>query len=491
MKTYFLRKIRASVVVAVLAAAIFNARAASPSATPLASPPGSVSEMLEKGIYDEETKGDIDGAITIYQQLLAQIRANDSLAAQAEYRLAQCFLKKNRKDEATAAFQKLVADYPNEKELVAKAKEFLIHGPELLPAPWVDGERLQLKIFYATGVEGGITEYRADLVQSGTQAIWRVGALTDVATMHSASSVDVDAQSFRPVSSRWKTSLMGAVEAEYRNEEVELWRGGKPGPMTTVKTQGPVIDNEEAMDYIRRLPLKVGFTTTLPIFSTMGGQGIPIGLQVTGTEMVEVPFGKFECLRVPLSVGQTFWFSNDAHRYLVKFDAGAVSAKLTSVLQRKADEPVTFRDGELGVSLTAPPNWVICRYKNGQPDTQTLIRTYDAGADTDDGGVRYFETSSLAPEAQKSSKAWAESRLKQDLGDGKMRPDGWKDYTVAGLPGAGFTADISANGKPQTFFSLYVVAPKESEHFVLICPKEKFESLMKDFDGIIGSYQRK
>jgi len=36
---------------------------------PLAASAASPSELLEKGIYTEETKGDIDGAIAIYQQI--------------------------------------------------------------------------------------------------------------------------------------------------------------------------------------------------------------------------------------------------------------------------------------------------------------------------------------------------------------------------------------------------------------------------------------
>src|SRR2546421_1028 len=90
--------------------------------------PASPSELLEKGIYNEETKGDIDSAIAIYQQLLAEHDANRSLAAEAEFRLGQCLFKKNRTQEATAAFQKLIHDFPNETNLIAKAREYLPSG---------------------------------------------------------------------------------------------------------------------------------------------------------------------------------------------------------------------------------------------------------------------------------------------------------------------------------------------------------------------------
>src|SRR5580658_7153835 len=72
------------------------------------SAPTSPSALLEKGIYAQDTKGDLDSAIAIYQQLVAEQDINRSLAAQAQCRLAQCYQKENRTADATAAFQKLV-----------------------------------------------------------------------------------------------------------------------------------------------------------------------------------------------------------------------------------------------------------------------------------------------------------------------------------------------------------------------------------------------
>jgi hypothetical protein len=51
----------------------------------LAASPGvaaqSASQLLEKGIYAEETVGDLDGAIKIYKQIVAEAKANREFAA--------------------------------------------------------------------------------------------------------------------------------------------------------------------------------------------------------------------------------------------------------------------------------------------------------------------------------------------------------------------------------------------------------------------------
>ncbi len=460
-----------------------------PPAAPAA--PASPSELLERGIYNQETKGDLDSAITIYQQLIGEADVNRALAAEAQFRLGQCYLKKNRTADATAAFEKLIHDFPNEKELVAKAREHLPGAFTLGPVPWVDGERLQLNIALLTGADIGTCEYRADLVQQANgHKVWRVGARM-VAGPQSVSCVDADAETFRPLNSHWKHSLLGEVSASYRPGEVEIKRVEKAQPTRTA-VDGAVLDNEQAMHAMRRLPLQVGYRTTLPVISTRGGMNLlPISLEVVGKETVEVPAGKFDCFKVHLGlVNQEFWFSDDAHCYLVKFEAGPVVAQLLSITKRRTGEPVVFRDDELGISFTVPADWVVWRAKTGQPEGQTLIRMLDPGADTSDGGMRLFTTDSLPEKSQQSARAWAEEGLRKNK-TVKVRPDGWKDITIDGQQGVSFVADSTEGGKPQVQFLVHVLGPRNSELFVLTCAPGKFDALKTQFDSILASYRRK
>ena len=82
----------------------------------------SVSMLLEKGIYTEETVGDLDAAIKIYEQIVDEAQASRSYVAQAHYRLGMCYLKKGKNEEATAAFQRLIDQFPKQTELVAQAR---------------------------------------------------------------------------------------------------------------------------------------------------------------------------------------------------------------------------------------------------------------------------------------------------------------------------------------------------------------------------------
>src|SRR5881409_3421907 len=60
-------------------------------------------ETLEKAIYTEETKGDLTGAIQLYQKIVADPAADRSLAAQAQLRLGLCQLKLGNKTQAVSA----------------------------------------------------------------------------------------------------------------------------------------------------------------------------------------------------------------------------------------------------------------------------------------------------------------------------------------------------------------------------------------------------
>ncbi len=84
-----------------------------------------VSVLLERGIYNEETVGDLNAAIAIYQQIIDDEKANRTYAAQAQYRLAACYIKTGRNTQGVAELKKLIANFSDKKAWVAKAQERL------------------------------------------------------------------------------------------------------------------------------------------------------------------------------------------------------------------------------------------------------------------------------------------------------------------------------------------------------------------------------
>ncbi len=88
----------------------------------------SVSTLLEKAVYQEQTAGDLDAAMRIYRQVAGDSRASRPVAAQALYRLGLCQIKKKQTDAAAESFRKVVAQYPDQKDLVEQANKQLASG---------------------------------------------------------------------------------------------------------------------------------------------------------------------------------------------------------------------------------------------------------------------------------------------------------------------------------------------------------------------------
>jgi hypothetical protein len=80
----------------------------------------SPAELLQKGIYMQETAGDLDAAIQIYRQITATA-GQSPVAAQAQYRTAMTMLQKGDLNGASVEFSVLATKYPESQALIAKA----------------------------------------------------------------------------------------------------------------------------------------------------------------------------------------------------------------------------------------------------------------------------------------------------------------------------------------------------------------------------------
>ena len=90
-------------------------------AEPVGRPDKGVMTKFQDALYQEQTAGDLDKAIELYQQVLAESAEVERLAARATFQLGVCYLKKGDKEKAAEYFGKVVSDYPAQKELAKRA----------------------------------------------------------------------------------------------------------------------------------------------------------------------------------------------------------------------------------------------------------------------------------------------------------------------------------------------------------------------------------
>ena len=455
----------------------------------------SPSELLEQGIYSEESKGDVDAALKLYQQVVTEAKAGQAVAAQAQYRLGTCYYKKKNYAEANTAFEKLLKDYPDQKDLIALANKYLTSAMPLMPAPWADGEDMQLDIKFPTGFKIGSACYRVSAGEANGQKIWRLSSHLWAVTQQS-SRVEVEADSFKPIHCRWKIGVIGDADVVYSPGYAELKLLDKEG-VSKIDLTGVVYDNEEVIQLMRRLPLASDYKTALHIFTGLGGGNIiPLEAKVTAQEKVEVPAGTFDCFKVELSVvRQSFWYSTDAHHYLVKFEGGGVIGALAAVTQHKAGEPIPYQDPAYGFSLTAPADWMFYRADTTTEKDKARVIVLDPDG-TANSLVNVGSRKLLWPEAQNSLRAWADKEIADGEGSKTLkeltiRPDSWKDRTVAGKPGLSFVGDFVEGSEKKIGYAIFTFGDTYATTFVLLVPAKDFEAFRPKFDAIVDSYKEK
>jgi hypothetical protein len=110
-------------------------------------------ELLQKGIYAQETAGDLDSAVQIYRQIVASASNQPAIAAQAQFRLTQSLLQKEDFNGVRKEFDTLVRNYPDQQSLVNEMGEHLrtiaANGPAQLLGYFQNGKYHH----YWTGVE--------------------------------------------------------------------------------------------------------------------------------------------------------------------------------------------------------------------------------------------------------------------------------------------------------------------------------------------------
>ncbi|HSW44833.1 MAG TPA: HEAT repeat domain-containing protein [Phycisphaerae bacterium] len=459
-----------------------------------------MSTLLEKAVYTEETAGDLDGAIKLYQQIVKTVEADRALVAQAYYRLGQCLARKGQNKEAIEAFKRVTADYADQKDVVAKALQQLSkldYQPlKLQPAPWADGEIMRLRISSAAGANLGSTIYAVRSGKAGGRDVWQLESwlFTSINNMLQYTRVDADRDSFAPVTGRTANSLLGDFQAVYQPDKVKLTVHAKGQDKThTLDLNRPVYDNEEALQMLRRMPLAEGYKASFWIFPVIGGTIVQCRIEVTGKEEVTVPAGTYECHKMDLSVWDStvkalehhLWFTADAHRWLAKYESGAAVMELTEVSTIVRDKPVQLADAELGVSMTLPAGWQFVRHKANHEIIQLLPPGLDTWAvlAVDKGSVENLSVRKVAE---------GEIRvLKDHFKDYTVRKDSWQDLRVADLPAARFIADYQNDGKNMIEYRTYIVGKQAVYWFVFRIEKNGFDAMRATYDGIVGSFAAK
>ena len=83
-------------------------------------------DLFQKALAKERAEGNLEEAIALYQQVIKEAK-DESLSAKAQFRIGICYEKLGQKKAKLAqqAFQKVISEYPGQRDIVKMAQEKL------------------------------------------------------------------------------------------------------------------------------------------------------------------------------------------------------------------------------------------------------------------------------------------------------------------------------------------------------------------------------
>ncbi|MEM9553352.1 MAG: tetratricopeptide repeat protein [Acidobacteriota bacterium] len=463
-----------------------------------ASPAAATSaDLLEQAIYAEETVGDLEAAVSLYEQIVADTDGRRPVVAQALYRLGLCRARAGESDAARAAFERLLDEYSDAAELVARARTQLAaleSALDLAPVPWHDGEFLRYRMRLPTGrVIGTVDLHAVSTVVDGRDA-WRL-ELRRFVTVHSdnygVSRTWVDAATQRPIRSSIRHGLLGSADAVYGPDGVRITGGGtaddgEEGSEVVIDAQGALYDNDQSMHLIRLLPLVPGYEAMLRLLPIWTGEVLDIGLEVKKSATCRVPAGEYECLKVELGNGETHWYSTDPEQRPLKVSTAGVEIELVRAGTLDPSATVPFKVEGFEIAGSLPPGWLPYQITPSGRDGSALVRMLDpsaaaiSGLEADRCPRRGCPPLDDMVERERKG---AERRF-----DGyALRTESWQDRTIDGRRIVSFAADYLRNDQPWVQYRNYLVVDEVRLELIFRVPAERFDALRGELDAIVES----
>jgi hypothetical protein len=473
-------------------------------------------ELLEQGIYAEETRGDVGAAIALYERVVSHADAQRSTAAQALLRLGVCQRKLGRTADAISTFRKLAAEYPEQESVLARVPH---DAPPLTlkPAPWTQDEVLVMR---------GTTESTSPLSESAVNRAlqsFRISRTREVVDngrrvlrieIHSflwLTTLDVDPDTLLPISHgdghplrrQWNETAYSAHRLDQTTEN--------NGERSTRQYPMPygVYDPDSVVHIVRRLPLGDGYRVSIltggiqattadvamtgresitVVAGTGGIKAAPIDVAVVARETITVPAGTFDAYKVRIGA-HDWWFSADEHRYPLRSSGASTGGgkdrsvrDLIEVRTGPHEGAATLSDGALRLSLTVPSGWMLT---NAPAFTRLGTRMTASGMRAL-GGLRRIPAEdhpSVRTLAQLEAQHHDNAQTVYWKRHHSLR-DGAVDFILDGLPARQIVCDYG-DGLVE-----YVVWVLHGEHRVLLwfdVKKEAFAEFKPIFDEMVAS----
>ncbi len=456
------------------------------------------SVLLEKAIYTEETLGNLNDAIAIYQQVVANADAARVTAAQALFRLGMCYQKSGHKEDAQAAFAKLSKLYPEQRELIAQIPSHKT-APPFVPAPAF--ENFVLRYSMTTKGTSGMA-YQLNIIQPAKKdgkPGWKYRSIMGMTGAMTSTAIWMDSN-YAPVYRYTRGPEQGLrSQVHYYPDHIEIVDESGNEPKTTrLPLEQPAYDAEQVIFLLRCLPLHEGFQTTLPILKISDGSIINLSVEVIGRETITVPFGTRDCYKIVTKTRteeRVYWLERESPFRPVKYTAGnSIEMELASVLPI-VNSSLPVEEKEFTWAL--PSGWTMAQSRMlgvkmiSLIDPEDLTTCYMSLSPSSQGGAGAVveDIQSALPKVVDQVISMYQTQYKEF----KERDGSRENVSISGSAALRFIADHKAliGGQDMVTYAYFLATDKIVIQLFFKANREDFERMRPVFDSIASSIQLK
>lgn len=411
-------------------------------------------ERLEQGVQLQSTEKNYTAAIAEYKEVLKAGAKSERLAAEARFRLVECFSELGNDERAKHHLEALRAGFAADNKWVVKAAAMGPKDWNFEGSPWEDEKLHTYEVKLPNGVVLGHYMMASRLLNAEARR-WEVSAIRSAGGKSVCRTV-FNGDSYEAESARWVMDVLGDITMKFGEKGmvkiVDSWDGSKKGLYDHGKSENsqvPMFENEQMMQVIRALKQEVGTKQkSIICVGINGGVSIPFNLEVTGHEEIETTAGKFSCVKIESSIKPVYYVSRGEKRELVRIDMGEVRIDLTKTEDWNVNEPKKLRSREFGATVELPG--AMCASPPNVDEEVYRVQLWSSDFAGTWGLLEINKKSNLLPEARKGSREYAKvlhEGFKRTLGGFEVG-DQWDEIEVNGVTAVGMKVNwVGMKGK--------------------------------------------
>lgn len=460
----------------------------------------SYSQLIEKGVYQEEVSGDLQAAIKTYEKIIETSKADQKIIAEAMYRMAHCYTRTGEMKKAKQLLNTLIAKYPEQKEYAAKAKDLIQETQQLVlhAAPWEDGETNRYRLLSPAGQEVGIMDGTIQKIEVNEREAWQVNykVIAPVMQLRQYTEIVINKGDLKLIRADDQSTLTGRATSVNNNSVVTRKAQDNVSKIST----GSLFYHKDQIPYLlRQASLKKGNEFTVTAYDPLSDRVLDTVIKVEGNETIEIAGKEFATQRVHLKIGsmnnsESFedkaWISLDSDRRLLKYETQFATLVLDTT--RKHIKPNRFTKAGSSITMQLPEGWSYYDASSLNPGFDVLAillpDTFDIDAMFANKSFDGAQAGTITVQQVVDGDIHT---LKGYFKNYTVKPGTRVEHKVSGLPAQTFAADYEFQNKSMVEYRTYILGKQNVYWFVFRVEKGRLAELKDRMDAAVAGFTAK